>query len=471
MQLDRKTMKKLALLIAFGIILFLSLSKVNDIISAILWIFNLFYPFLLGLCIAFILNIPMRFLERILFFRKGPPTGWKKRLHRPLSLILTLLLVFGIIAIVLLLIIPELARTLISLANQIPQFLIEIQVWITDLFKRFPDLTNWAQSIQIDWSDIGTRLTSFLQNSASTLLDSTLATAISLVSGLFTFFLAFIFAIYILLQKEKFSAQLKRFLYAYFPKRRIDKFIYFGNLTNKTFSSFLSCQCFEAVLLGTLFLIFMNIFGFPYSVLISVLIAFAALIPIFGAIIGCVIGALLIFVTSPTQAFWFVVMFIILQQFEGNFIYPHVVGNSVGLPSILVLMAVSIGGSLMGIPGMLIFIPLCSILYALLRENIHKRLHQGDTDTPESKENTKPFFANTGLGHTLSQFFSGLFHRNPKAEKERDEEQPQDISNNSSPEETKSENINNQNIDSQSAPSEFKSEEENGSSASKTGDE
>ncbi len=440
MQLDRKTMKKLALLIAFGIVLFLGLSKFGTIISAILWILNLFYPFLLGLCIAFILNIPMRFLERVLFFRKGEPQKWKKRMHRPLSLILTLIMVFGIIAVVLLLIIPELARTLISLANRIPQALIEIQVWITGLFDRFPDVTNWAQSIQIDWSDVGSKLTTFLQNSANILLDSTFTTVINFVSGLFTFFLAFIFAIYILLQKEKFSAQLKRFLYAYFPHQRIDKLVHFGNLTNRTFSSFLSCQCFEATLLGTLFLIFMNIFGFPYSVLISVLIAFTALIPIFGAIIGCVVGALLILVVSPIQAFWFVVLFIVLQQLEGNFIYPHVVGSSVGLPSILVLMAVSIGGSLMGIPGMLIFIPICSILYALLRENVHKRLDQNETCVQEAGPEGQAPLPNTGLRQTLSQFFSGLSRKNLRTEHpEPEEETPQEAQDSPSSSEDQSE--------------------------------
>jgi predicted PurR-regulated permease PerM len=415
MQLDRKTMKKLALLIAFGIVLFLGLSKIPTILGAISWIFKLFYPFLLGVCIAFILNIPMRFLERVLFFRKGRvPTGWKKSAHRPLSLVLTLLLVFGIIAAILLLIIPELARTLISLANQIPQTLISMQLWLTDLFNHFPDLADWTQTFQVDWSSIGSRLISFLETSASSLLDSTFTTVISVVSSVYTFFLALIFAIYILLQKEKLSAQLKRLLYAYFPKKRIDKLIHFGNLTNKTFSSFFSCQCFEAVLLGTLFFIFMNIFGFPYSVLISVLIAFTALIPIFGAIIGCVVGALLILVGSPIRAVWFVVMFIVLQQLEGNLIYPHVVGSSVGLPSIFVLMAVTIGGSLMGIAGMLIFIPLCSILYTLLRENVYTRLNKSQIEVSELETTESAHPPGGGLWNTLSRFFSALIHREEK---------------------------------------------------------
>ena len=416
MKLDRKTMRRLALLIAFGIVLYLGLSKFTSIISTILWAVRLFYPFILGLCIAFILNIPMRFFERVLFSRNGkdwkPEKTWQKRLHqmhRPISLVLTLILVFGIIAVVLLLIIPELARTLVSLANRIPRALTDVQIWITDLFNRFPDAESWAQSV--NWSDIGSKLTSFLQGSASSLLDSTFSTIVSVVSGLFTFFLALIFAIYILLQKEKFGSQLKHLLYAYFPNKRIDQLIHLGTLSNKTFSSFLSCQCFEAVLLGLLFFSFMNIFGFPYSVLISVVIAFAALIPIFGAIIGCVAGALLIFVVSPAQAFWFVVMFIVLQQLEGNFIYPNVVGNSVGLPSILVLMAVTIGGSLMGVPGMLIFIPLCSILYALLRENVHKRLRDTDQEEqdPDDTQHTSGF--RRGQKNPFSQFFSSVVHR------------------------------------------------------------
>ena len=151
-------------------------------------------------------------------------------------------------------------------------------------------------------------------------------------------------------------------------------FLALGTVIHKSFTSFFTGQCLEAVILGLMFLIVMTILGMPYALLVSVLIAFTALIPIFGAFIGCVVGALLIFMVDPVKAFIFIIMFLVLQQIEGNFIYPHVVGNSVGLPSIWVLVAVTVGANLMGVVGMLIFIPLTSVVYTMLRGIVNRRL-------------------------------------------------------------------------------------------------
>ena len=198
--------------------------------------------------------------------------------------------------------------------------------------------------------------------------------ATSLFSGLVNFCLGFIFAIYVLMQKEKLGRQTKKVLYAYLPEKYADKAVSIGSLAYKTFSNFLSGQCLEACILGMLMFIALSIFRFPYALMISVLTAFTALIPIFGAIIGCVVGAFCIFIVNPMQALWFIILFQVVQQLEGNLIYPHVVGNSVNLPSMWVLVAVTVGGSLMGVAGMLLFIPLCSVLYAVFRETVGRRL-------------------------------------------------------------------------------------------------
>ena len=196
----------------------------------------------------------------------------------------------------------------------------------------------------------------------------------SIISGVASFFISFVFACYILVQKEKLGKQVKKLMRAFMPEDWNNIFLALGSVVNKSFTNFFTGQCLEAVILGLMFLITMAIFRLPYALLISVLIAFTALIPIFGAFIGCGVGALLIFMVSPMKALIFIIMFLVLQQIEGNFIYPHVVGNSVGLPSIWVLVAVSVGGSLMGLAGMLIFIPLTAVVYTMLRGIVNRRL-------------------------------------------------------------------------------------------------
>lgn len=370
-------MKKLALLIAFGVVLYVSLSHMTPIMGFVGYILRLVTPFLLGLCIAFILNVPMRFIENLLF---GQPVegakGIKAKIRRPVSVILTLLIVFGIIAVVMFLVIPELARTLTSLANQIPGFLSDAQQWLTDLANRYPNLQDDIARLEINWQAITQNLVSFLQESAGNMLNFTYGAVTSVISFIINLCLGFVFSIYVLMQKEKLGRQTRKLLFAYLPEKRADSVVNLCSLSYKTFSSFLSGQCFEAALLGVMFFITLSVCRMPYALLISVLTAFTALIPIFGAIIAWVTGVFLIMLINPMQALWFFIIFQVLQQIEGNLIYPHVVGNSVGLPSIWVLVAVTIGGSLFGIVGMVIFIPLCSVLYTLLRTHVYKRLEK-----------------------------------------------------------------------------------------------
>ena len=226
-------------------------------------------------------------------------------------------------------------------------------------------------------------LIDFLNNGAGNMLSSTLTAAKSIISGVSTFVIAFLFAIYILLQKKKLGIQAKKVLFAFVRRGRVEAVVEVSSLTYSTFSSFLTGQCLEAVILGSMFVLAMTIFRLPYALLVGIFIAFTALIPIFGAFLGCAEGAFLIFMVDPMKALMFIVLFLVLQQIEGNLIYPHVVGNSVGLPSIWVLAAVSIGGSLMGVVGMLIFIPIVSVAYALFREIVYLKLKKQGVDPAE----------------------------------------------------------------------------------------
>ena len=234
-------------------------------------------------------------------------------------------------------------------------------------------MLEYLNNVEIDWQQILQDMVAFLKSGAGTMLNTTFSAAISIVSGVSTFLIGFIFAIYILLQKETLGRQVKKLLNAFLPEAVTKRVVEITALTERTFSSFLTGQCVEAVILGTMFFIALSLLRLPYALLIGVLIAFTALIPIFGAFVGLGVGVFLMLMVDPMDALIFTITFFVLQQIEGNLIYPYVVGNSVGLPSIWVLVAVTLGGSMMGIVGMLIFIPLCSVLYALLRDEVNVR--------------------------------------------------------------------------------------------------
>ena len=242
---------------------------------------------------------------------------------------------------------------------------------------------EWINGLKFDCNKIVNVGIGFLRNGAGNMVESTINTAKSIISAVSTFFIAFSFSIYVLVQKEKLGIQAKKVLFAFVRKGRAEAALEVISLTYRTFSSFLTGQCFEAIILGTMFAVTMAVLRLPYALLIGIVIEFTALIPIFGAFIGCVVGAFLIFMVNPLQALIFVILFLVLQQIEGNLIYPHVVGNSVGLPSIWVLAAVSIGGSLMGIKGMLIFIPVVSVMYALFREIVYLKLKQKNINSDD----------------------------------------------------------------------------------------
>lgn len=377
MNLNNESIKKIRGLILFTALIVIGLWKYEIILDAVAFLFNIMFPFILGGAIAFILNVPMNFIERVLFSNRAVKDNKIiKKVKKPLSLILSIMLVLGVIFIVIFVVFPQLGNTILMLGDNIKVFLPKVQSWAEDLFKNNTEIIEWIESIQFDWDKMIQSGLDFFKNGAGSVLNTTFAAAKSIVSGLTTFFISAVFACYILLQKKKLTIQIHKVLYAFLPEQKVKAVLAVCSLTYKTFSNFLTGQCMEAVILGTMFFISMSILKMPYALLIGVLIAFTALIPIFGAFIGCVIGAFLILMVNPMQAAAFVVMFLVLQQIEGNLIYPHVVGSSVGLPSIWVLVAVSVGGSLMGLVGMLIFIPIASVIYTLFKEYVHEKLRK-----------------------------------------------------------------------------------------------
>ena len=381
MNISDEAVKKIRGLIIFAAIIIACFWKYDVVISVLAFIFHVIFPFVLGGAIAFVLNVPMNFIQRHLFPEdKIEKRKVIKKLARPLSMLIVLFCVIGIIVLVMFVLIPQLGNTFANLGNSIQAFIPKIQKWAETLFHDNKEIMNWVNHLEFDWNKIMNAGINFLKNGAGSVLDSTIMAAKSIVSGIATFFIAFVFAIYILLQKEKLSIQAKKVLFAFVRKGRAEATLEVLSLTYNTFSSFLTGQCVEAIILGCMFVISMSILRLPYALLVGIVIAFTALIPIFGAFIGCIVGAFLIFMVDPIKALIFIILFLILQQIEGNLIYPHVVGSSVGLPSIWVLAAVSIGGSLMGVVGMLIFIPIVSVVYALFREVVYLKLKQRKID-------------------------------------------------------------------------------------------
>ncbi len=397
MNLNRRNIRKIRGLIVFAAIVLLALIKFDILCEALVFVVNICKPFVLGAVIAFVINLPMRFYEEKIFGRASLKPKTKEKLmkiKRPVSLIMALISVVLVLTLVIVTVIPQLAATVQVLAQEVPVFMDRFFRWLEVVLASNPELLAHINTIkipEIDWKELVQTIWNFLQNGMGNMLTSTFSVASSIVSGTVNFFIALIFSFYILIQKEKLGDQFRRLIKAYTKPEIYEWVMKVAHLLYQNFSRFITGQCTEAIILGTLFIIIMSIFRFPFAFMIGVLIAFTALIPVVGAFIGCFIGAFLILVDSPGKVIGFLILFIILQQLEGNLIYPHVVGNSVGLPSIWVLAAVTIGGSLFGVAGMLIFIPLLSTVYLLLKEDVNKRNQVGisEPDQKTQKKETK----------------------------------------------------------------------------------
>ena len=370
MEWNRQTVKSLLLVVCGGVAFYCGLQHLGVVAGAVAWLLGILSPFVLGGGIAFVLNVPMRAIERHLF----PNQRRRTRLRRPLALVLPLVALTGVLTLAFCVIGPGIKDAVMSIAAQVPDAFDRLYQRLLGLEQYLPQIKDLVGDLAIDWKSLSQKALSLAQSWGGSLISSGGGLMVGVVSGVSTFVIGLIFSFYILLQKEKLARQGRPVLYGLLPLTQADRALEVLRLAERTFSNFLSGQCVEACILGTLFVIAMTIFRMPYALLVGVLIALTALIPIVGAFIGCAVGALLIAITDPWKALAFIILFLVLQQIEGNLIYPHVVGSSVGLPSIWVLAAVTLGGKLMGVGGMLFFIPLCSVLYALFRDFVKGRL-------------------------------------------------------------------------------------------------
>lgn len=384
MELDKKNFKRLLAVVCAGIILYWLLNEPQ--LASGVWSFAIrtLSPFIVGAVIAFILNVPMRFFERHLKFVQ------KAGLRRSIALLLTLVCAALVITAVFSLLIPQLAKTIASLYPAISAFLKEVETWVNRTLAENPQLMQWIQEntelSKLDWAGLVQQGLTLVGNSLSTILTTALTAIGGLVGVLMDAFIAIVFAVYALFQKELLARQGRKLAYAFLKESHADYVVKVLRLSNATFSNFLSGQCIEVCILGALFAVAMAIFRMPYIPLISVLVAVTAFIPVVGAWAGCIIGAFLILISDPVQAFWFVIMFLVIQQIEGNMIYPKVVGTSIGLSGMWVLFAIGIGGELMGVLGMFLMIPVVSVLYTLLREWTHNRLAKRDVAEDKLRE-------------------------------------------------------------------------------------
>lgn len=374
MGFSKEKFRQIVLLMVIAAALVLVIIYSHQILGALGVAVSIIMPFAAGGAIAFVLNIPMRQIENKLLGKWN--NKYSEKLKRPVSIVLTLLFVVLLITILIATVVPQVGKAVADVAKQIPMFADRIMAIVSDLQQQYPEMgrrTDILSQLEQNWDAIVNGVFSFMKNGFGDMLNSTIGIASGIVSRVASGFIAFIFSIYILAQKEKLGNQVNRIFKAFLPAKVNEKIQRVCTMLSRNFTNFITGQCLEACILGSMFVVSMFIFRMPYAVMIGVLIAFTALIPIVGAFIGCVVGAFLILLVSPIKALGFVILFLVLQQIEGNLIYPRVVGSSVGLPAIWVLAAVTIGGSMFGIIGMLAFIPLVSTLYMLLRDEVNRR--------------------------------------------------------------------------------------------------
>lgn len=387
MQIDKKTIQKLFLAGAGCIILYWLLHETERFKTVWTTISGIVSPFVVGAILAFILNVPMRAIERKLQFIR------QDGLRRVAAMLLTFVVFVLLIAGVFWLLIPQLVETIQILIPKITEFFLGIEAKFQELLSENPEVLDWVYANtdleNFDWAGIIQQAMTILKNSVTVIASGAFSAVGNVAGAVVDAVIGLVFALYCLARKEILARQGRRILYALIPEKTCDEIIRILRLTNSTFSNFISGQCLEACILGGLFAVSMAIFKMPYISLISVLIGVTALVPLVGAFIGCILGAFFILVNDPFQAVIFVIMFLVIQQIEGNLIYPKVVGTSIGLPGMWVLVAVTVGGDLMGVGGMLLMIPVSSVLYTLLREYTNKRLVQRHID-PEKLRDHPP---------------------------------------------------------------------------------
>lgn len=364
-----KTRKDIIIIISYIALVIFALVNFSKIFTFLGKVISIFSPFLLGIILAFVLNVLNNFIEKKIFGKIKPSKVWNK-VKRPLCITLSLILVFLTIFFVMNLLIPQLKNSASLFTDTLPAYKEDI----IGILNKFDVDESTVNKVGEYLDNFGKVITDYIKGNSKDVITVTTEVATSVINIISKGIITLVFAIYMIAQKETLSRQINKVMRAYLKPKTINKINTIGTLANKTFSNFVTGQCLEALIFGSLVFVGMLIFRFPYASTIGVLLGFTSLIPIFGAFIGTAIGFILIMMVSPVKAILFVVFIIVLQQIEGNLIYPRVVGKSIGLPGMWVLLSVTVGGSIGGILGMLIATPLCSLLYALFTKMVNDRL-------------------------------------------------------------------------------------------------
>ncbi len=344
-------------------LIFLGVQNISSVAAGIGWVFKLFSPLIIGCALALVLDVPLRFFERHLFTKTKKPM--LKKLSRPLSFIISILLILGILAGVIMLVIPELVEAIKVIVSIVTDFVNRLLAMSEEEILEMP---FGEYLLNTDWKNLLTSAQNWLKNQGGTLVNTAFTTIGSVVTAIVNFGIGAVFAVYILLSKDKLGAQVKRLINVWLPKKTSSAVIHVASVAGENFRNFISGQTLEAMILGGLCMVGMLILGIPYAPMVGALVGVTALIPVIGGFIGAGVGAVMILTQSPVKALIFVIFLTVLQQLEGNLIYPKVMGNRVSLPAIWILAAVTIGGSVAGPLGMLISVPLASTCYALLKD-------------------------------------------------------------------------------------------------------
>ena len=385
--------KKIVKLGLFVAVLYLAVQYLPQILGGVDLVYQAAAPLVTGCIIAFILNILLRRVESI-YFPKSQSV-WVKRTRRPVGIVVSLAILVLIILLLAEIVVPELVASFRLIGQEIPPIVEQIRLWIMEHSDQIPTVQEALTNLEVDWPNLFKNLATYVVAGAGGFLNSAVAVVGSVVGSVTQFVIGFIFAIYLLSQKEKLQRQFRRLFAVYLKPSWNQKLEYVLHTAYTTFSNFIAGQCTEAVILGLLCTVGMWILRFPYAAMTGAVVGVTALIPIVGAYIGAAVGAFMIFTQDPLKALFFLIFLVVLQQLEGNLIYPRVVGSSVGLPGIWVLAAVTVGGGAMGILGMLLAVPLAATVYQLLGRSVNRKWNlqhpQEQQDYQEVKA-TKPAY-------------------------------------------------------------------------------
>ncbi|MBR4099762.1 MAG: AI-2E family transporter [Clostridia bacterium] len=374
MELNSKNIKKILILVFFSAIIVCGVFNMSSVFGFVSKLYSFISPIIAAFCIAFVFNVLLNALEnKVFFFMDKAKRKFVQKMKRPVCLILTYVLAFGLISLLVLVIIPDIIDTVFYLVKNLPAFLESAREWLVDFAARFNIPESKVPTINLDFAALTGALQEIFSAYSNNIVDGAIDITSSVVGGVYDTLFSIIISIYILAQKERIGGFVKSVINSFLPNKTANGIYHLASHASNSFSRFIGGQLTEAVILGVLCYIGMLIFRFPNAPIISVLIAVTSLVPVVGAFTGVAIGFLLILITNPIKALFFIVFILVLQQIEGNLIYPRVVGKAVGLPAVIVISAVLVGGNVGGILGALIGVPVSALLYTLLKEAIQNR--------------------------------------------------------------------------------------------------